>query len=687
MAIKFKGSNIPGIVPAPAEIEERELAINIADKKLFTKDSNDAIIEIGANNINTGLETPGQSSNIHDGHRYINITDATDYLPLGTNATDLTYSSGFNGIATIGANGVGSFAAGVDSIAQGVNSISIGNHSNTVKDDSIAICTDNVTNNNDSIAIGKGNQVSLDKSFAIGLNNILTKINTIGIGNGSLCNTDSTTCIGEGISSSDVIGSVAIGRFNKVKTGNIFTIGNGSNNSSRSNILELNENTGVLTLNNLTDINDITGNTDVITKGYLNQFTSTIVSKVNGFVGDVTLTSDHIANSSPNPTNIWFTPTEKNTLSAVQGQLDTKQASLPSIVGNKKKVLMLDATNGDYEWNYVRGFNTTLYISDIQEVKPYTSNDLNKFLKITNLNGGNLTGEIEFMSLNRTDVSLLDIDGSTKVDDSGTPDAGSTISFELSKDPYRWGINKLTKDALDNILGIENIPTTPPVNNSDRLRLTGVIIDNTAVGGNVTSWNQEWIKDDASTLLYTDTTPTLGSSNVQGAIDAVKLTANSGKATADAAEPSLGTAVVDQLLTTTGGTNRTWKGLGLSYTSSGTIGTITTDLNDSITIPQASTTIAGLIIPVDKTKLNRITVTTSVNLTTMASNISTNSGNITSQDGRLDNLEKLVSIGGNTSNRPSTPVLGTMYFDTTLSPKIPIWWEGAKWVKADGSDA
>ena len=32
--------------------------------------------------------------------------------------------------------------------------------------------------------------------------------------------------------------------------------------------------------------------------------------------------------------------------------------------------------------------------------------------------------------------------------------------------------------------------------------------------------------------------------------------------------------------------------------------------------------------------------------------------------------------------------IGFMYFDTTLDADgLPVWWNGAKWIKADGSDA
>ena len=44
---------------------------------------------------------------------------------------------------------------------------------------------------------------------------------------------------------------------------------------------------------------------------------------------------------------------------------------------------------------------------------------------------------------------------------------------------------------------------------------------------------------------------------------------------------------------------------------------------------------------------------------------------------------QLVTQSGITGSRPSTPVTGQMYFDTTLNR--PIWWTGSSWILADGT--
>ena len=45
--IRHKRSSTPGVVPAPAELEDGELAINIADEKVFAKNSSGVVFEVG----------------------------------------------------------------------------------------------------------------------------------------------------------------------------------------------------------------------------------------------------------------------------------------------------------------------------------------------------------------------------------------------------------------------------------------------------------------------------------------------------------------------------------------------------------------------------------------------------------------------------------------------------------------
>ena len=49
-------------------------------------------------------------------------------------------------------------------------------------------------------------------------------------------------------------------------------------------------------------------------------------------------------------------------------------------------------------------------------------------------------------------------------------------------------------------------------------------------------------------------------------------------------------------------------------------------------------------------------------------------------------LEKLIGLyhlSGITGDRPTSPRVGCMYFDTTLG--IPIWYDGTNWINATGA--
>lgn len=47
--------------------------------------------------------------------------------------------------------------------------------------------------------------------------------------------------------------------------------------------------------------------------------------------------------------------------------------------------------------------------------------------------------------------------------------------------------------------------------------------------------------------------------------------------------------------------------------------------------------------------------------------------------------KKFVTQNGNTASRPSSPVVGLQYFDTSLG--YPIYYNGSIWVKSDGTAA
>ena len=65
--IKIKNSNVSGRLPSSGDIEIAELALNIADKKLYSKDAAGSIFEIGvAGDLPSGPNPPNSGNNIGD---------------------------------------------------------------------------------------------------------------------------------------------------------------------------------------------------------------------------------------------------------------------------------------------------------------------------------------------------------------------------------------------------------------------------------------------------------------------------------------------------------------------------------------------------------------------------------------------------------------------------------------------
>lgn len=53
-----------------------------------------------------------------------------------------------------------------------------------------------------------------------------------------------------------------------------------------------------------------------------------------------------------------------------------------------------------------------------------------------------------------------------------------------------------------------------------------------------------------------------------------------------------------------------------------------------------------------------------------------------SVDGISGDAVEFPSSSGTTAERPTTTIVGFMYFDTTIG--YPIWWNGAAWFNAGG---
>ena len=65
--IKVKNSNVAGRVPAAGDLQPAELAINLQDKKLYSKDVSGQVFEIGvAGDVPTGNTPPSTGNNNGD---------------------------------------------------------------------------------------------------------------------------------------------------------------------------------------------------------------------------------------------------------------------------------------------------------------------------------------------------------------------------------------------------------------------------------------------------------------------------------------------------------------------------------------------------------------------------------------------------------------------------------------------
>lgn len=90
-----KNSTTVGEAPSAGELQQGELAVNVTDKKLYTKNSGDAIVEIGTNpssltlggspTITTGTGTPNGNLNAPRASLYLRTADNSEgYLYVKT---------------------------------------------------------------------------------------------------------------------------------------------------------------------------------------------------------------------------------------------------------------------------------------------------------------------------------------------------------------------------------------------------------------------------------------------------------------------------------------------------------------------------------------------------------------------------------------------------------------------------
>tara|TARA_R110002072_G_scaffold108429_3_gene235281 strand:+ start:118 stop:450 length:333 start_codon:yes stop_codon:yes gene_type:complete len=77
-----------GLAPSASDLEQGELAVNVTDKKLYTKNNSDAVVEIGTNpsaltlggavTITTGSGTPNGSVTANIGSLYLRTDSSAE---------------------------------------------------------------------------------------------------------------------------------------------------------------------------------------------------------------------------------------------------------------------------------------------------------------------------------------------------------------------------------------------------------------------------------------------------------------------------------------------------------------------------------------------------------------------------------------------------------------------------------
>jgi hypothetical protein len=73
------------------------------------------------------------------------------------------------------------------------------------------------------------------------------------------------------------------------------------------------------------------------------------------------------------------------------------------------------------------------------------------------------------------------------------------------------------------------------------------------------------------------------------------------------------------------------------------------------------------------------------NLTRYVLDVDLNDDSLIVQDRTGTAILRIGTPYGATATRPTTTLIGTVFFDSTLG--IPIWWNGTGWVNASGAVA
>jgi hypothetical protein len=225
----------------------------------------------------TGLEALNEGNGI--GWRLIGRTPV-NYGSIGLNSVDLSTSSFVSNVN--GATGDYSLAMGFNTVASGEASLAMGYGASALGWNSIAIGEETTAGNNGAVAIGSYSDAEELGSVAFGNGPVSLAEGSFAIGNGTRSYGESSLAIGNYVYA-ESFSEIVIGSYNLTYTpisagawasvDRLFVIGNGVDDSSRSNALTVlkNGNVGIDSNNPAVKLH-VTGGTDAniaSTSGYV----------------------------------------------------------------------------------------------------------------------------------------------------------------------------------------------------------------------------------------------------------------------------------------------------------------------------------------------------------------------------------------------------------------------------------
>lgn len=241
--IKHKRSSTLGLVPGTGSIDQAELAINIADGKLYTKNSNNTIINLGVTSISGSYITPNSGNFIN------NLTVSSIYLSnnsISSNSGSLILKPFQNSSLRASDSGEARGEGSVDfqmtrstdtEVASGSHSVLTGGRLNTSSGADSVVCggSGNLASSSGSSVLGGYNNASTGEGCSIngGANNSVESFYTaIGGGSYNTATAHSATVAGGFSNDATATNSTIGGGSTNTASGSDSTVSGGNSNVS-----------------------------------------------------------------------------------------------------------------------------------------------------------------------------------------------------------------------------------------------------------------------------------------------------------------------------------------------------------------------------------------------------------------------------------------------------------------------